>query len=197
MLEIFVLTNKRVRNETDARLGPGKDHWDRLASAESQGSEHAIAKSPNSLFFKKAVCSSSAFTAPLLVQCWPGWSWGREQAEGATGGAVLMVDRQAFDPTGITASPRKAFYGFCSPITNLTLTSTGGVTASEFPKGTTVLISSARILSHLELISFSLSKRAVWISLYDVVFYCPLGKKFQISWFFPCIYCTVTLKGSL
>lgn len=163
VLEILVLTGDQGMKH--AHLGPGKDHWDRPASAESQGSEHAIAKSPNSLF-KKAVCSSSVITAPLLVQCWPGWSMEREQAEWARGHAVLMMDRQAFDPTGITASPRRVFYGFCSPITNLTLTSTWGITASEFPKGTPVLISSTRILSHSEPIPFFLSKTAVSLVLW-------------------------------
>lgn len=74
--------------------------------AKSQSSEHAVAKSLNSILFKK-----TSFV------CCPGRSWGREQAQGAAGDRVLMVEHQAFDAAGITASPKRTFYSFCSPIT--------------------------------------------------------------------------------
>lgn len=151
-------------------------------------------QNPDSFFCKKkAVCSSSAFTAPLLAQSDLDGAGGGSRGR-SHGDAVLMMDHQVFDPTGIATSP---VYGLRSPITNLTLTSTWGIAASGFPKGTSIGIPSARLLIHLELFSFSIFKRAVWISLVLWWFYCPLGKKFQISWFFPCIFCTVTLKRSL
>lgn len=74
---------------------------------------------PKALFFLQKsrlqlLCLHSSTPCPVLT-------W-REQARGGTENVMLMKDHQAFDPKGITTSPRKMFHGVCSPTTNLTST---------------------------------------------------------------------------